>query len=372
MSVRALAYGMVMVAIACTVGALPSPAHAVRVAFINPGPPEDQYWRNVTDVMQAAADDFGMTLEVQHAFHSKAYLLKILDGLLKQETRPDYIVFRPIGDAARIVLGKTAQAGIKVVTIDSPLPATTRIQIGGPRETFKNWIGAVEPDYATAAAKLGQLLAKNAVHNKAYSKRKIAELVAVTGPKDDPVVKSQLRAMKAAVKEVPRARMMYSKSGEWNRRDGERAAYKIFRVFNQASGWIGGNDEMTLGILQLLDNTRRAIGRDTFLGSFHWTEPAIRALLKKRIHYIVGGHFTQGAVALTLIHDFESGRDFEDQGLTQELDLAFLYSKNVQSIGQVMVTRNWGQIDFRIFSRAANPNLQNYDFRVQHFLKRAQ
>lgn len=338
----------------------------VRILFINPAPPEDKHWGIVTDVMKAAAKDLNVELEVQHAFHSAAYTLKHVSLAAQRPVKPHYIVFRNVDGVAIKVFQAAHYAGINTITIDAPLQKSEISQIGGPREKVKTWLGQVVPDAATAGESLVTLLVKAVQQNGAKG---VIEVVAMSGPEQD--IGSQVRVfgLKRGLSKIGNARLLHSFPGDWDTRVADREAYKAFRHAAESQVWWVADDNMTLGVLNVLRNTHRRIGADTVIGAFHWTEPMMTAILQNKVHYVAGGHFIQGAAALILAHDHARGRDFADLGLNFTMDFSFMYRKNVAQVGRIMIAGAWDRIDFRRFSRAANPALQQYDFNVNSYLK---
>lgn len=338
----------------------------VRVLFINPAPPEDAHWSIVTDMMQAAADDLNVDLEVQHAFHSGAYTLKYASLAAQSDVKPDYIIFRNVDEIAIQVFQATHHAGIYTITIDAPLHQSELEKIGGPRQRVSSWLGQIVPNAAAASEQLVGLLTQELSRRNF---RGVIEVVAMSGPEQDVGSLVRLHGLNQGLEGIGNARLLHAFPGGWDTRVADREAYKAFRYAAESPIWWVADDNMTLGVLNVLRNTHRNIGQDTFIGAFHWTEPMMRAILENKVHYVAGGHFVQGAAALILAHDHARGRDFADLGLNFTMQLSFLYRQNVSQIGRIMISRAWDRIDFRRFSRVTNPGLTTYDFNSGSYLR---
>ena len=137
-AIRALLFGVICVAQICAFNpsGLAAGQGAPRVLFINPAPPEDQYWTLVTRMMQAAAQDLGVELEVQHAFHSGDYTLKYATLAAERAVKPHYIIFRNVDEIGEDVFKVTGAAGINTITIDAPFQEKELAPLGGPRKTY--------------------------------------------------------------------------------------------------------------------------------------------------------------------------------------------------------------------------------------------
>ena len=70
----------------------PAVAHAQSVAFINPGKSDELYWVTATQGMQAVANSFGMTFEVQYAQREPLKTLEIAREMVARPAgkRPEH------------------------------------------------------------------------------------------------------------------------------------------------------------------------------------------------------------------------------------------------------------------------------------------
>lgn len=340
----------------------------IRILFINPASPEDKYWALVTDVMRAAATDLNVELEVQHAFHNREYTLKHASVAASSGAKPHYVIFRNVGRVAAEVMEITHAAGIKVITIDAPLEKSELDVLGGPRMKYSSWIGQFIPNTLAASQQMVDLLVRTTDQYKVKDARVV---IAITGPEQDVGSLMRLRGLQRSLKDITYAKLLHAFPADWSERKADRQAYEAFRYGADAPIWWAADDNMALGVLNMLRSTHRKLGQNTFVGAFNWTEPMMRAIVENKVQYVAGGHFIQGAAALILAHDHHRGRDFVDLGVNHTMALSFLYRKNVSSIGRVVISGLWERIDFRRFSRATNPALAQYDFNVNSYLRAA-
>lgn len=337
----------------------------VRVLFINPATPEDQHWTVVTEVMRAAAADLNVALSVEHAFHSGPYTLEYAT-LAAQKRAADYIIFRNVGRIATKVFQVAHAAGIHTITIDAPLEKVELDLVGGPRQKISTWLGQVVPNALEGSEKLAQLLVQDI---QARGHGGLIEVLAVSGPEDDIGSKVRVAGLQRGLSKIPNARLMHDFPAGWDYRSADREAYEAFRYGAKVPIWWTADDDIALGVVNVLRNTHRKVGRDTLVGTFNWTEPMMTAILKDQVRFVAGGHFIQGAAALILAHDHARGRDFADVGVNHTMSLSFLYKDNIRSVGRIMISRAWDRIDFRRFSRVTNPALAEYDFNPSSYLR---
>ena len=138
--------------LACVVW-LAGPAHAVSVAFINPGKSDEIYW------VAAAASSLDLELEVLYAQRDPLRVLALARALVArpEAQRPDYVVFTNDSATGAELLRLFDGSGIRCFMAFSGLSVAEQQQWGRPRQLFKQWIGSLEPraedaGYLTAQA----------------------------------------------------------------------------------------------------------------------------------------------------------------------------------------------------------------------------
>ena len=86
-----------------------------------------------------------------------------------------------------------------------------------------------------------------------------------------------------------------------------------------------------------------------------------------------GGHYVEGAWAVVLAHDYLKGQDFVDQGVIFHTPLLLVTRDNAARVRSVLERieanpNTLSQVDFSQFSKAANPNLTQYNFSLKSVL----
>jgi hypothetical protein len=76
----------------------------------------------------------------------------------------------------------------------------------------------------------------------------------------------------------------------------------------------------------------------------------------------VNGHTMEGAWAMVLLYDHHRGIDFAAERLEWRSEMFALTRENVESYLAAFGDRDWDRIDFRAFSKAHNPALEQYRF----------
>ena len=68
-------------------------AQAAQVVFINPGRTDEPFWRGHARLMQAAAGDPGLALQLVYAERDPQRLISTARRVLQGAQRPDYLLF---------------------------------------------------------------------------------------------------------------------------------------------------------------------------------------------------------------------------------------------------------------------------------------
>lgn len=62
------------------------------MTFLNPGKPDERFWMMVSETMEAAAEDFGVQLEVVYAERNRIRMVALGKEILQRPAPPDYLV----------------------------------------------------------------------------------------------------------------------------------------------------------------------------------------------------------------------------------------------------------------------------------------
>ena len=105
-------------------------------------------------------------------------------------------------------------------------------------------------------------------------------------------------------------------------------------------------------------------GQGMLFGGINTSREALDAVRSGRLSALAGGHFILGAWALVMIHDHHRGRDFaSDEGLVLNSSMFVQFTPRM---AEVFIERfgedRFDSVDFKRFSKVANPRLKRYDF----------
>ena len=346
-------------------------ARAQSVAFINPGKSDEIYWVTATRGMQAAAEDLGLRLEVRYTERDHTRAIEIARELAARPaaTRPQYAVITNDNATGAGLLRVLDAAGIRTVFAYSSLPAAERPELGNPRQRFKGWLGSIEPraedaGYLTARALIaaGRKAGARAADGKLH-------LIALAGDRTTPSSILRNNGMQQAVAEASDVVLDQMVYAAWNREKAAEQAEWLFRRHADARLVWAGNDLMAFGAMQALEKQGRRPGVDAWFSGVNTSTEALEAVRSGRLAALAGGHFICGAWAIVLIHDYAHGRDFATEALEYNRTMFTLFDPVSAARFIERFEGGFAAIDFRRYSKAANPKLARYDFDFGQLLR---
>jgi ABC-type sugar transport system substrate-binding protein len=347
-----------------------APVAAQTVVFINPGKSDEIYWVTAARAMQAAAEDLGMKLEVRFTERDHTRTIEIARELAARPpgSRPDYAVITNDNATGAGQLKVLDAAGIRTLFAYSTLGAPERGEMGGPRERHKGWLGSIEPRAEDAGYLTARALIEAGRNAKAHGADGRIHLLAIAGDRTTPSSILRNNGMQQAVSEATDVVLDQVVYAAWTREKAEEQAEWLYRRHPAARLVWAGNDLMAFGAMKALDKQGGRPGGTHWFSGVNTSTEAMDALRSGRLAALAGGHFICGAWALVLIHDYSKGRDFASEGLEFSRTMFTLFDSQTAARFVERYSAGFGSIDFRAYSKAANPKLARYDFDFGQFL----
>jgi ABC-type sugar transport system substrate-binding protein len=342
----------------------------LSVVFISPGAENEPYWRSVTRFMQPAARQLGIELEVIYCNRDQIKLTDAMHQLTLRAKKPDYVIISNDRAAAGPMLRMADEAKIKTMLAFSGLVPEQVQEFGLPRQKFPSWIGTISPNSSDGGRLTAEELVRQMQKAQLVSSDGKMHVALIAGDKFTPTgVQRQAGAMRAfeANSWVVVEQAVY---GNWDRERAKlQADFLLQRYPNLNAIWVA-SDLMAYGAMAAAEAAGRKPGKDILISAFNNSPEVLRNVVEGKIAALAGGHFTAGAWALVMLHDYHNGIDFAKQGLVQELPLfSLLNDKMAQRFLQRFGEEDFSSIDFRQFSRHFNPKLTRYDFGLLQVLK---
>jgi ABC-type sugar transport system substrate-binding protein len=336
----------------------PAVAAELKVAFLAPDPAgTNPFWARTIDVMQAAADDLGVTLEIDHSKSNTYSNRKDALALLKQ-TNPDYFLTGYYTGGTNAVLDYAERRKIRTFVFNSGVDAKDKDGVGRPREQYRYWIGQMTPDGHKVGYELADLLITRA--KEAGADRPV-QVIGLGGMVDISSNDYRQNGLQERIETESDAELDRYVHAEWSERVARQSILQMVDPNSPSPVIWASGDPMALGAVKALHELDLEPGRDVLVGGIDWIPEAVEAVIDGEMEVTFGGHFMEGAWALILAHDHHHGHDFAD-----DLQSAFhtpytpITADNARAYRDKLGNADWSVIDFKQFSKVHNPDLEQY------------
>lgn len=341
----------------------------MSVVFINPGKSDEMFWGSVSRFMQAAANDLSIDLEVLYAERDSARMVIQARQMAVRKKRPDYVVTVNEKQVAVPMLKVLDAAGIRTFLINNTLSPDQLAFAGRPREQLSHWLGSLVPNNEDAGYQMAKSLI--AAGHRRFPQEGQLTLIALAGDRVTEAGVAREAGLRRALAEHPEVKWQQTVYGEWNQRRARDQADVLFKRYPGTRLVWCANDLMAFGAMEALIAQGGTPGKDKLFTGLNNSSQAMEALVDGRLSALSAGHFAAGGWALVMLYDYDQGHDFAEVGPLerQEPMLALLTAGQAKRFLQRFGQSDFESIDFRQYSRAYHPELKNYRFLLESFLK---
>lgn len=345
-------------------------ATAMSVVFINPGLPDEPFWRSVTRFMQPAAQQLDIQLEVLYADRNHAKMIDLARQVTQRAVKPDYLVLVNEKMAGGAMLKMAEQAQIKTLFAFSTFEGEQIAEFGSPRGKYPHWLGSITPNAADAGMQTASELVRQARGAHAVADDGKIHVAVIAGDRVTPTGVQRVDGAVRVLENSPGVVLEQVVYANWERaRAKEQTGGLLLRYPKLTALW-AASDLMAYGAIDAAEAVGRKAGTDVIVSAFNNSPEVLRQRISGRISSLAGGHFTQGAWALVMLYDYQHGADFAREGLELRLPLfTLLDEQSARRFLTLYGDEDFSAIDFRQFSRHLHPHHQHYEFGLLPVLK---
>lgn len=346
--------------------AMPSKIQAeikpLKFAFFNMMTPEDYWWNNASSIMEAACEDLGIELDIYYANENQFLMTRHFEKVADDPSEVDGVIFPNMKQNIIQMLNIAEKAKIPAFVFNAGLTEKERKKYGGPRETFKYWVGQILPSDEQAGYDLAKILFAQAKKQNLVDDAKRIQVLGIGGTISDIAAIERKKGLMKAVIEDPQVMLNQVASASWKRERGKsvfiglRSRYPDVRVV-----W-AANDPLGLGVIDGIKSLNLKPGKDILVGSIDWIPDALAAVRKGELTVSIGGHFIESAWSVVLLFDYLNNNDFAEESVSFTSKMGVITPKNIEDHFMNLGTGGWEKVDFKKFSKTINPHMEAYDF----------
>ncbi|WXL24031.1 ABC transporter substrate-binding protein [Ectopseudomonas mendocina] len=337
-------------------------AKPADIVFLNPGFANEPFWVSYSEFMQAAAKDLGVNLRILYGERQRERILKNAHTLTVGPLQPDYIIFVNEMYVGPEILRIFAETPVKLFSLHSTLTPEQQTLSGGTRERYKNWIGSLIANDQHA----GYLMAKALIEKLSGQP---GSMLAFNGIRSTPSSALREQGLRQALAEHPEIKLQQTVVGEWSRQRAYEQAKVLLKRHPDAQLAWSANDEMAFGVMDAAQELGRTPGRDIYLSALNNSDNVFKARINNQISALTSGHFSLGAWAVVMLHDYHAGKDFAERGGKDRVDDLFTLvdEKQAAQLMRHMKMPGYG-LNFKNFSAVYKPQIKDYQFSIEDML----
>lgn len=342
----------------------------LSVTYLSPAPLEHPFWAEIMRFMQAVAEDLDIDLSVVAGDGDQPYLIRNKGLNIIKSDRPDYLLLTHTPNVTPAILKAGNENNVNVFVFNTAITKNDEKRIGAPRERYYNWVGHMYSDGTQAGFRLADILIEQAITNKPEARK--FNIIALHGREpNDYDTEERKFGLKRRVRSSEKAEIIGNTACEWSQEIARQNTTTLLRTHPGTDIIWAGSDLMALGGAEAAEALGRKPGEDIMIGGIDWAPEALHAIKEGSMNVSLGGHFMEGGWALILIHDYHHNIDFAKELGTQILtSMHAITQDNVNQYLDKFGGGNWGQVDFKQFSKHLNPDLEEYDFSLEALLKK--
>ncbi len=329
-------------------------SNPIRVTFVNPGGIDDPFFSRLCNVMEAAAEDLNISLEILYSGRDYIRGLDVGNTVFSRKTQPEFLMLINENGMAERLVERADSMGVKTILFNEGFSDTYLESIGDPVEVFKNCIAEILPDDSLA----GYLLAKELILAKRIEQPKgnISVLGISGSPRNTSSIK-RVAGLKQAISEFPNVNLLQTAPAHWKEDKAEKIAKRAYQRYPEIDIIWVASDKMAEGVLKSMKST----GKHSVIGGIDWATFAFDRVESGDFDATVGGHFFDGAWALVLISDYASqGTLKKKKYMSSSFDA--INKNTIKELLPILKNNDWKDIDF---SKHKQDSSGNYDFSLQ-------
>ncbi len=337
----------------------------MKVGFLSAGDENNQFWGEMVRFAQAVAEDLNIELIVKYPRQTTYTIRREGMKLLEELSGDSYLITSYVGAVTADLIAQTNLQGVKVFVINADIIKDERTRVGNPRGRNKGWLAHSFADDEQA----GYILANELINQFELSSENPQQvrLVGITGPYTSQASFDRNKGLKKRISESDNAQLLEISSGEFEFASAKTVTEILLNKLPNLNTIWAASDNMGLGAISALKESRIKPGKDVIVGGIDWTRDALNAIQTGEMAATVGGHFMEAGMALILLYDYHHNLDFaNDPGIEFTIPMYAITKDNVDEyMTNVGANPDWSKIDFKAFSKVHNKSLKKYDFSWQ-------
>lgn len=329
----------------------------INITYISHVDKNQTFGQSVHAFAKAAANDLDINLNIQYPQHNlnRFEYIDFAKKIFEINPKPDFIIAIFYRKMSVALLELSRKYDVPVFIVNTNIPNDDLMDVGVPRDKYKNFLGVIAANEFQAGYKLAKYLIQESRDNKQKS------IIAISGPREATEAVERNKGLSQAVKEAKNSVLYQTLYTNWEEEQAYILMKRILKRYENIDILWTASDGLALGAKRAIVESDTKM--NIIIGGIDWTKNGIDAVKNNELNATVGGHFMNAGFALVLLYDYFHGKDFKNELGTQiQLDMSLLTKENIKEYLDKFTTNNWDKINFKKYSKHLNPTFHTYDF----------
>ena len=318
----------------------------------------------VSETMEAAAEDFGIQLEVVYAERNRIHMVALGKEILQRANPPDYLVLVNEEQAAEPILQAAMANGSKVVLLLNELLPKQRQRLAAKGPLDDTLVGSLIPDNFAAGQRMMRALYQCA-------KQKFQPpypLLALGGDQTTPASIARNAGARSVLAKQPELILNRFLYANWNESEAQQLTKQYLNwaernAIQPVAIW-AANDPIAQGVSKALAQHPHTQDQEVCLVGLNWSSQGLKMVSQGKMLMSDGGHFLAGAWAMVLLHDYHHrtamGHDTPPGQIS--FPMQSINTDNIERYIKLLGDENWSKIDYTGFSLTGEQAYTDYNF----------
>lgn len=337
-----------------------------KVLFVNPGYRDIGFWKDVSNVMQAASETLGFELEIVSADRDPHKMLMRGKRAIAK-SKADYLILVNEHQLAPALMQAANEKRLPTLLLLNDLTDAQKSQWGAPGEKFEYWIGSIVPDNFKAGQEMAISVIRAARAARLAQNGKI-NMLALGGDDSTPASIARINGLKDVLNTNADIHLLDLVHTDWSQGMARQETEKRLADKRIDIVW-AANDQIAFGAMQALKAQGQVPGKTVFVNGMNWSPPAINLVIDGQMTLTHGGHFLAGGWAMVLLADYRQHGVFGQGTPLVQFNMQALQHPLVRKYKTLLGDSRWQKIDFSRFLPEHYVDGQAYDFSLGRLLR---
>jgi len=320
-----------------------------KVVFLSAGPADSPFFSQAIKIMQVAASDLELDLEVVYGDDDLFVIREQAKALFMRTNRPDYLVMLNHRDITVEVMRQADEYGVNTLLFNSSFSDDVFTQFRHGPNPLHHWIGQVIPNDEQSGRLVAQKLIEQAREANARDEQGKIQVVAINGSLRSVASAKRKKGLLAYINEQDDVVLNQVVNANWSRPEARDKTQKLLQRFKDTTVVWTAADYMALGAAQAIEDSGMQAGQDVFTAGVDCLPAAFEPIRAGKLAGCAGGHSFDAAWAMVVIYDHL--HKHAEQFVNEKTKFYWSTARDLSTMNYLVDTTRWDNIDFKTFSK---------------------